>query len=102
MKLLDANIHRGTTTLVFRTPKGGFDGTSRDDLNDAAGTAFAAAYGKVHYPANETMIVVRGGLVSTATGRDLPNVNTAIYTMTKRQAAKVAWDNEDAVKYTID
>jgi hypothetical protein len=28
------------------------------------------------------MIVVRGGLVSTATGRDLPNVNTAIYTMT--------------------
>ena len=41
-------------------------------------------------------------LVDTETGKDLPNANTGIYTMSRGEARRIDWSNDDAINYTID
>lgn len=90
-------------TITLKTPSGGFQGTSTGDLNHSAAAAFKAVYGDADYPAKtETVVVFKGGLVSKATGKDLPNVNTGIYTLKSSQARQIDWSDDDAVNFNID
>jgi hypothetical protein len=87
--------------IYAKTPKGGYSGASWDDLDHEAGAIFAAVYGNAHWTEG-IAIVMRGGLVSTETGKDLPNVNTGIFHMTRAQAKQIDWSDKDALRYNID
>jgi len=90
-------------TIYLRTPEGGFDGPSWDDLDDSAAAAFKAVYAEARYPATrETVIVFQGGLVDTRTGKELPDANTGIYTMKGAAARRIDWSDDDVVSYNID
>jgi hypothetical protein len=102
LKLISRDIDRKSTSVVIKTPEGGFEGASTKDLDGAAAAVFNTVYGKGGYPAKETVVVFRGGLVDTETGKDLPNVNTGIYTMTKTQADRIDWSDSDAVQFNIN
>jgi hypothetical protein len=82
--------------IYLKTPEGGFDGASVNDLNKAAGAAFAAAYGRAGY-ARAVTVVFQGGLVDTTTGKDLPDVNTGIFSMSASHAREIDWSDEDAL-----
>ena len=43
------------------------------------------------------MVAFKGGLVDTATGAELPDVNTGIFTMPAGQAQQINWSDEDAL-----
>jgi hypothetical protein len=43
------------------------------------------------------VLVYKGGLVSKATGKALPNVNTGIFTMPAGQANQINWSDDDAL-----
>ena len=102
MELVDADVNRASTSLTFKTPEGGLEGASPDDLDLAAPTAFRAVYGEAKFPAKETVVVFQGGLVDTSTGNDLPDMNTGIYTLTKAQAGEIDWTDTDTVEFVID
>lgn len=90
-------------TITLKTPEGGLQGASTHDLDNSVAAALKAVYGKAEYPARkETVIIFKGGLVSTETGKDLPDVNTAIYTIKGSQARQIDWSDDDAINYNID
>jgi hypothetical protein len=73
MKLVDATISQGSVEATFKTPEGGFEGASPEDLDTASGAVFRTVYGKVKYPTDGVVVVFKGGLTNTATGKDLPD-----------------------------
>lgn len=86
----------------MKTPEGGFQGPSTGDLNREAAAVFQAVYGKSKYPADsETTVVFKGGLVSRATGKDLPDDNTGIFTLTASDAHEIDW-SDDSIDGVID
>lgn len=89
-------------TVTTKTPKGGIEGASTKDLDRMAGAIFAAVYGNGGFKKTGTVVVFEGGLVSTKTGQDLPDVNTGIYVIKKSEARDIDWSDEDAIDYTID
>ena len=97
-------IEFGKSLVIhLKTPTGGFSGPSDKDLNNSAAAAFRAVYGKAKYPATkETVVVFAGGLVSKATGKDLPDARTGIYTLKGSDARKIDWSDDDAITYNID
>lgn len=102
VKVLEIDYGK-SLTVELKTPEGGFEGASTHDLDNSAAAVFKAVYGVADYPATkETVAVFKGGLVDTETGKDLPDVNTAIYTIKGRQANRIDWDDDDAVMYNID
>lgn len=94
---LDAKIVTKTPSLIrvrAKTPSGGFQGASTGDVNFQAADIFKALYrtGRFH---RATVIEFKGGLVSTTTGRDLPDATTAIYSMSRQDASKIDWLSDD-------
>lgn len=90
-------------TITLKTPEGGLEGASVNDLNNSMAAAAEAVYGVAKYPATKELVVAfRGGLVDTDTGKDLPNVNTAIYTLPYSKARQIDWADEDSVYYNIN
>lgn len=89
-------------TVYAKTPEGGVQGASTGDLNRQAGEMFQAIYGPGEWKKTGATIVFKGGLVDSSTGKDLPNVNTGIFSMTKGQAKKINWADDDTIDYTID
>lgn len=89
--------------ITLKTPEGGLEGASVNDLNNSMAATAEAVYGVAKYPATKELVVAfRGGLVDTDTGKDLPNVNTAIYTLPYSKARQIDWADEDTVYYTIN
>jgi hypothetical protein len=43
------------------------------------------------------VLVYKGGLVSKSTGKELPDVNTGIFTMPTGQAKQIDWSDDDAL-----
>ena len=100
---LDAKIESTSgreISIEAKTPQGGFDGASTGDLNRKAGQIFKAIHGDAAYR-RASGIVFKGGLVDTRTGRNLPDVNTGIYEMSRADAAAVDWADEDRL-FAID
>ena len=93
---------RTSTTVNVATPEGGAEGASTKDIDYAAGQVFSAVYGKAGYSTPEVVVVFSGGLVSTATGEKLDDVNTGIYTLKRGQANRIDWSDGDTIKYVID
>ena len=89
-------------TVYAKTPEGGAQGASTGDLNRQAGDMFQAIYGPGAYKKTDAVIVFKGGLVDTETGKSLDNANTGIFSISKRQARAIDWSDDDAVKYAID
>lgn len=99
IKVLD--ISDNEVAVTFRTPEGGLDGASTGDLNDQAAETFHAIYGKAGF-SRKSVVVFQGGLVDSETGKNLPEVNTGIFSMSKAKAAQIDWADEDVWRYTID
>jgi len=82
--------------IHLRTPEGGFDGPSDRDLDNSVAATLKAVYGEAKYPATkETVVVFEGGLVDTTTGKELPDANTAIYTIKGSQAKEIGGSEGD-------
>jgi len=43
------------------------------------------------------VLVYKGGLVDKTTGKELPDVNTGIFTMPATQARQIDWSDDDAL-----
>lgn len=89
-------------TVYAATPEGGLQGASTGDLDEQAGAVFEAVYGDAKYKKTGTVVVFKGGLVDSKTGKNLKNVNTGIYTISKGDAREVDWADEDTVRFTIE
>lgn len=97
LRKLDARLVESSSaelTIHAKTPAGGLQGASTGDLNRAAQDIFMSVYRDAGYT-RATVIVFKGGLVDTRTGKDLPDVNTGIFTMSRSDAAAIDWDDED-------
>lgn len=86
--------------VTTETPAGGFDGAKCGDLEDGAQAVFETIYNDGGWNGGAAL-VYKGGLVSTTTGEELPDVNTGIFTMPAAQAKRINWANEDAL-FNID
>lgn len=89
-------------SVYAKTPDGGAQGPSTGDLNRQAGDIFQAIYGPGAYKKTGAILVFKGGLVDTETGKSLNNANTGIFSISRRQARAIDWSDDDAVKYLID
>lgn len=87
----------GTEAQVFvKTPEGGLEGASCADMDEGARAVFEAIYNDGGWKGGAA-VVYKGGLVDTATGKELPDANAGIFTMHAGQAKKIDWSDEDAL-----
>ena len=70
--------------------------SSNRRLDDGAQAIFETIYNDAGWNGGAA-IVYQGGLVDSATGQELPDANTGIYTMPAGQATGIDWSNEDAL-----
>ena len=99
LKLQKLGADTEALDIYLTTPEGGFEGPSTGDLDTAAGAAFAAAYGEANYSTRkDTTVIFRGGLVSKATGKDMPDANTGIYSITGAHAREIDWSDTTALE----
>jgi hypothetical protein len=82
--------------VVAKTPEGGFDGASCEDLDRQAGAIFAELYDEAGWRGH-AVVSFEGGLVDKATGRDLPDAQTGLARMSAGQANQIDWSNDDAL-----
>jgi hypothetical protein len=87
--------------VVAKTPQGGFQGASTSDLDNLTAAIFSALYGEAEWTRTGTRIVYQGGLVDETTGEDLPDAITGTYSITRRQASRIDWSDEDKINYVI-
>jgi hypothetical protein len=95
-----ADSSEAEAEVTVTTPEGGLSGASWDDLDNGAKAVFQNVYKDAGWK-HASVIVFKGGLVSTETGKDLPDVNTGIYTMLGDQASEIDWSDGDALDYNI-
>lgn len=100
LQIQDVAFEGREAQVTVTTPGGGFQGASCDDLNDGAKAVWAKVYNDAGWNGG-ALVVFKGGLVSTVTGEDLPDVNTGIFTIHADQAARISWANDDSL-YNID
>jgi hypothetical protein len=93
---------RRELAVTAKTPEGGFEGASTKDIDRLAGAIFAAIYGDAGYRRTGMVVVFKGGLVDAATGKELPDANTGIYTIKRGEARQIDWSDDDTVNFTID
>lgn len=96
LEVQDVSFDGREAQVTVATPEGGFEGASCDDLNEGAKAVWAKVYNDAAWNGG-ALVVFKGGLVSTVTGEELPDVNTGIYTIHADQAAQIDWSNEDAL-----
>jgi hypothetical protein len=101
LEVQDVSFEGREAQVTVTTPEGGFQGASCGDLNDGARAIFAKIYNDAGWTGGAA-VIFKGGLVSTVTGEELPDVNTGIFTMHADQAAQIDWSDEDALSYNID
>lgn len=87
--------------IHLKTPEGGFNGPSVDDLDDQAAGAFHAIYSDTDFTGT-TYLFFEGGLINAKTGREAPDAQTGSFAMKKGEARQIDWFDEDTVQYGID
>jgi hypothetical protein len=94
------NVSGRLLSMTLTTPEGGFEGASTDDTDALASAALSKAYedGGGRGPA---FVEFRGGLVDSATGRELPNARTVSYRIDRGRAKQIDW-SDDEVLFAID
>jgi hypothetical protein len=100
VKIQNVDFVYGEVQVTATTPKGGFSGPSCGDLDDGSQAIFKKIYGDTGWK-RRASIVYQGGLVSKATGKEVPNVSTGIFTMPAGQAKQIDW-SDDAALSNID
>ena len=92
------NVTFGSTEVqvTAKTPEGGLQGASCGDLDDGAQAIFQEVYDETGWKKG-AVVVFKGGLVDSATGKDLPDANTGIFTMPPGPAKQIDWSNDDAL-----
>lgn len=98
VRSVDVNGQLAVVTLS--TPEGGFEGPSTDDTDGLASAALAKVYEDGEWT-GAAFVEFRGGLVDSATGRDLPNAPTANYRVERSAAKQIDWSDEE-VLFSID
>jgi hypothetical protein len=101
-EVTDVQFGKKEIEVTAKTPEGGFEGPSPEDLDRLTGAIFAAIYGDAEWNKTGAVAVYKGGLVDAKTGQDLPDVNTGIYTISRADAAAIDWSDEDTVEFGID
>jgi hypothetical protein len=101
LEVADVSFEGREVLVYLKTPEGGLQGASCGDLDDGARAVFKKIYGDAGWPKGAAL-VYQGGLVSTKTGEELPDVNTGIFTMHASDANQISWSNDDALNYNID
>jgi hypothetical protein len=96
VQIKDLSFEGGEAQVIAKTPEGGFQGVSCGDLNDGAQAIFKTIYTDGGWNGG-AMVAYQGGLVSTATGQELPTANTGIFTMPARRAQQIDWSDDDAL-----
>lgn len=86
--------------VTLGTPEGGFEGASTDDTDAFASAAFAKVYEDGGWQ-GLARVAFRGGLIDSATGRELPNAPTASYSVDGKAARQIDWADEETL-YSID
>lgn len=87
-------------TVTLSTPEGGFEGPSTDDTDGLASASLAKVYEDADWH-GAAFVEFRGGLVDSATGRELPNAPTANYRVERSAARQIDWFNGE-VLFNID
>lgn len=82
--------------VTLETPSGGFEGTSTDDTDGLASAAFAKVFGDAGWW-GIARVAFRGGLISAATGEELPDLPTASYRVGPREAKQIDWSDDEAL-----
>jgi hypothetical protein len=98
VRSVDVNGQLAVVTLS--TPEGGFEGPSTNDTDGLASAALAEVYEDAGWN-GAAFVEFRGGLVDSATGRDLPNAPTANYRVERSAAKQIDWSDEE-VLFIID
>jgi hypothetical protein len=96
LKILDVSFEGTEARVTAKTPEGGFEGAKCGDLADGAQAVFETIYNDGGWKGGAALSYY-GGLVDRATGKELPNANTGIYTMPAGQARQIDWSDEDAL-----
>ncbi|WP_028060973.1 hypothetical protein [Candidatus Solirubrobacter pratensis] len=91
--------HRAIINVAVNTPDGGFQGASRQDLAGSAGAAFKALHGAGWHKA--ITVTFKGGLVDTTTGKNLPNAETGVFRLDRKDARRIDWQHADQVDWTV-
>lgn len=99
-EISDVSFGPASLTVTAKTPEGGFEGTSTQDLDWQAQAIFGAVYGEADY-AKATVIVFRGGLMNSATGESLPNAKTGSYYLDPELAKRIDWANPDRIDWSL-
>lgn len=98
VRSVDVNGQLVAATLS--TPEGGFEGPSTDDTDGLASATLAKVYEDADWH-GAAFVEFRGGLVDSATGRELPNAPTVNYRVERSAARQIDWSNEE-VLFSID
>lgn len=96
LEIMDVSFEGTEAQVSAKTPEGGFSGASCGDLDDGAQAVFETVYNDARWKGGAA-IVYKGGLVDSATGKELPYANTGIFTMPAGQAKQIDWSAEDAL-----
>lgn len=96
LEVQDVSFEAGEAQITLTTPEGGLSGASCDDLNEGAKAVWTKVFDEAGWSGGSA-VIFRGGLVSTVTGEELPDVNTGIFTIHSDQASQISWSNEDAL-----
>jgi hypothetical protein len=96
VQIEDVSFEGAEAQVTAKTPEGGFQGASCGDLNDGAQAIFQKIYNEGGWTGG-AVIVYHGGLVSSATGQELPSVNTGIFTMPAARAQQINWSSDDTL-----
>ena len=94
VKIKTVDFYGDFAGVTAETPQGGLNGASCGDLDQAAGAIFEKIYKDTGWKGSG-YIEFQGGLVNSATGKELPNEMTGNFSMDPGQAKQINWSNSD-------
>jgi hypothetical protein len=101
-EVTDVEFGKKEVEVTAKTPEGGLEGASDEDFDRLTGAIFAAIYGDAGWNKTGAVAVYKGGLVDSKTGQELPDANAGIYTISRADASKIDWSDQDAIEFGID
>ncbi len=78
------------------------DSPSTTDMNYVSAEVYRAVFGLAGWKKDPVYIIFKRGLVSTKTGKPLPQATTCVYVLTPKQAKAINWEKINVVRYTIN
>jgi hypothetical protein len=96
VKINQLSFSDSEVRVTAQTPEGGFSGPSCGDLDKGAQAIFKEIYDDTGWKKG-AHINYEGGLVDSATGKDLPHADTGSFTMPAGQAREIDWSDDDVL-----